>query len=67
MLSKISNINVRLSNFVDDPIMFRSHLGNNGALISGSFALNLFEMSHQKVSNLDVFVEDGAAADQFTR
>ncbi|RYP26154.1 hypothetical protein DL767_008150 [Monosporascus sp. MG133] len=67
MLRKISNINVRLRDFVDDAVMFRSQLGNYGALISGLFALNIFELGHRKVLYLDVFIEDGANADQFTK
>ena len=64
MLRKIFNINVRLRDFVNDPVMFRSQLGNYGALISGSFALNIF-VGHRKVLYLDVFINDRANADQF--
>jgi hypothetical protein len=66
ILRRISSVNVRLRDFVNDPIMFRSQLGNCGALISGSFALNFFELSRSKVLYLDVFVKDGPNADQFT-
>ncbi|KAI1496142.1 hypothetical protein F5X99DRAFT_422356 [Biscogniauxia marginata] len=66
MLRKFSNINVRLRDFVDDPVMFRSQLGNYGALISGPFALNIFELGRHQVLYLDVFIKDGANADQFT-
>ena len=65
MLRKISNINVRLKGFVDDPVMLRSQLGNYNALISGPFALNIFEMGHQTVRYLDVFIQDGVHADWF--
>ncbi|RYP53210.1 hypothetical protein DL769_010558 [Monosporascus sp. CRB-8-3] len=67
MLKKISNINVRLRDFVDDAVMFRSQLGNYGALISGPFALNSFELGYRKVLCLDVFIKDGANADQFAK
>lgn len=66
MLRKISNINVRLKDFVDDPVMFRCQLGKYNALISGPFALNIFELGHQNVRYLDVFIQDGVNADQFT-
>ncbi|KFH40863.1 hypothetical protein ACRE_084410 [Hapsidospora chrysogenum ATCC 11550] len=66
ILRKISSVNIRLRDFVDDPTMFRSQLGNCGALISGSFALNLFELSRYKVLYLDVFVRDGPDTDHFT-
>ncbi|KXX80334.1 hypothetical protein MMYC01_204670 [Madurella mycetomatis] len=66
-LSKISNINVWLTDFVGDPVMFRSQLGSNGGLISGPFALNVFELGHRKVSCLDVFIRDGTNVDNFTR
>lgn len=66
-LGKISNINAWLSDFVDDPIMFRSQLADNDALISGTFALNIFELGHRKVSYLDVFIREGTNAEHFTR
>jgi hypothetical protein len=67
MLRKISNINVQLRDFMDDPVMFRSQLGKHRGLISGPFALDTFERGHGKVVYLDVFIEDGIDADQFTR
>ncbi|KAH7232516.1 hypothetical protein B0J15DRAFT_505391 [Fusarium solani] len=66
MLRKISNVNIQLRDFVDDPPMLRSQLGNYGALISGSFALNLFELGQRKVLFLDIFIKNGANADHFT-
>ncbi|KAJ2990846.1 hypothetical protein NUW58_g2756 [Xylaria curta] len=66
MLRKISNINVWLSDFVDDPTIFRSQLGVFGALLSGPFALNVFELGRQKTLTLDIFVREGANADQLT-
>ena len=60
------NINGRLSDFVADPDMFRSQLGKYDALISGGFALNFFESGHWKVPNLDVFIEAGIRAEEFT-
>ncbi|KAH6959644.1 hypothetical protein BKA56DRAFT_501478 [Ilyonectria sp. MPI-CAGE-AT-0026] len=67
MLKTVSNVNIPLRDFVDDPTMFRSQLGHHDALISGSFALNLFELGHRKVPCLDVFVKEGAHADHFTK
>jgi len=66
MLRKISNINVPLKGFVDDPIMLRTQLGKYNALISGPCALNIFELGLRNVRYLDVFIQDGVAADQFT-
>ncbi|RTE68648.1 hypothetical protein BHE90_016973 [Fusarium euwallaceae] len=67
MLRKISNVNTQLKDFVDDPPMFRSKLGNYGALISGPFALNLLELGQWRVLYLDVFIKDGDNADHFTK
>jgi hypothetical protein len=66
MLRKIANINNRLRDFLDDPVMFRSQLGKHNALISGPFALNILELGRRKVLYLDVFIEDGIGADEFT-
>ncbi|EEU34813.1 uncharacterized protein NECHADRAFT_88423 [Fusarium vanettenii 77-13-4] len=63
---KISNVNIQLKDFVDDPPMFRSKMGKYGALISGSFALNLLELGQRKVFHLDIFIKDVANADHFT-
>ena len=64
---KISNINAQLGNFVNDPAIFRSQLGSYDGLISGPFALNVFELSYEKVLYLDVFIKDGRGADQFAK
>lgn len=60
------NINKRLSDFVVHPDMFRSQLGKYDALISGGFALNFFDFGYWKVPNLDVFIEAGIHAVEFT-
>ncbi|KAF1972375.1 hypothetical protein BU23DRAFT_644310 [Bimuria novae-zelandiae CBS 107.79] len=60
------NINKRLSDFVVCPDMFRSQLGKYNALISGGFALNFFGLDHWKVPNLDIFIEAGTHAVDFT-
>ncbi|KAK2468104.1 hypothetical protein H9L39_20326 [Fusarium oxysporum f. sp. albedinis] len=65
-LRSICGINIALKNFVRDATLFRSQLGHYNAVISGSFALNFFQLSNKKVSHLDIFVKDGAGADQFT-
>jgi hypothetical protein len=36
------NIDMRLKRFFKDPVRFRSKLGENNALVSGSFALQFF-------------------------
>lgn len=60
------SINIRLSDFVTAPHMFRSQLGKHDALISGGFALSFFEFNRWKVPNLDVFIEAGICAEEFT-
>ncbi|KAH7019802.1 hypothetical protein EDB80DRAFT_701551 [Ilyonectria destructans] len=62
-LKKAANVDGRLKDFVHDAPLFRSHLGHDNALISGSFALNVFEMGGLKVRKLDIFVQDGPKAD----
>jgi hypothetical protein len=62
----ICRINIALKNFVIDATMFRSQLGHYNAMISGSFALNFFQLSNKKVSHLEIFIKDGGGADQFT-
>lgn len=64
MLKKVSNINLWLGDFVDEPGTFRTQLGNCGALISGPFALNVFELGHRGVPYLDVLIKDGVDADR---
>lgn len=64
-LSSICGINVALKNFVGDATLFRSQLGHYNAMISGSFALNFFQSGNKKDSRRDIFVKDGAGADQF--
>ncbi len=63
----ISNIHARLRGFVHDFARFRSQLGSHDGLISGPFALNVFELRHRKVLYLDVFIKDGADAEQFAK
>ncbi|KAF4444539.1 hypothetical protein F53441_11102 [Fusarium austroafricanum] len=46
--------------------MFRSQLGRCNAMLSGSFALNFFQMCNKEVTGLDIFVSEGSNADQFT-
>ncbi|KAJ9604902.1 hypothetical protein H2200_010291 [Cladophialophora chaetospira] len=58
------NINQRLSYFVRDPAGLRSQLGKNGALISGSFALQLLAQKRWPDSDLDIFVEAGATTEE---
>ncbi|KAF4336551.1 hypothetical protein FBEOM_9593 [Fusarium beomiforme] len=65
ILRSICGINAALKNFVIDATMFRSQLGHYNAMISGSFALNFFQLSSKKVSKLDIFIKEGADADQF--
>lgn len=62
-LKKAANVDARLKDFVHDAPLFRAHLGRDNALISGSFALNVFEMGGLKVRKLDIFVQDGPKAD----
>ncbi|KAH7180276.1 hypothetical protein DER46DRAFT_693395 [Fusarium sp. MPI-SDFR-AT-0072] len=66
ILRLICGINAALKTFVIDTTMFRSQLGHYNAIISGPFALNFFQLSSNKVSKLDVFIKEGADADQFT-
>ncbi|TLD04481.1 uncharacterized protein PgNI_12157 [Pyricularia grisea] len=47
--------------------MLRYQLGKCNALVSGAFALNLFEFGHPKVQCLDVFVQNGVDSDRLTR
>ncbi|KAF4480046.1 short-chain dehydrogenase reductase [Fusarium agapanthi] len=65
VLRFICGINAALKSFVADVTMFRSQLGHYNAVISGPFALNFFQLSSNKVSKLDIFVKEGADADQF--
>ena len=58
------NINQRLTYFVRDPTRLRPQLGKHGALISGSFALQLLAQTRWLDSDLDIFVESGAAAEE---
>ncbi|EXL93467.1 hypothetical protein NOF04DRAFT_13761 [Fusarium oxysporum II5] len=66
ILRLICGINVALKTFVIDATMFRSQLGHYNAMISGPFALNFFQLSSNKVLKLDIFIKEGADADQFT-
>ncbi|CVK85081.1 uncharacterized protein FMAN_01997 [Fusarium mangiferae] len=65
-LRLICGINAALKAFVIDATMFRAQLGHYNAVISGPFALNFFQLSSKRVSKLDIFVKEGADADQFT-
>ncbi|PNP85051.1 hypothetical protein FNYG_01576 [Fusarium nygamai] len=65
ILRFICGINAALKSFVIDATIFRSKLGQYNAVISGPFALNFFQLSSNKVSKLDIFVKEGADADQF--
>lgn len=64
-LKRAGNVDARLKDFVKDPQLFRCYLGDHNALISGSFALNTFEMGRLKDHRLDIYVEDGPKADHF--
>ena len=64
MLKKVSNINLWLGDFVDEPGTFRTQLGNYGALISGPFALNVLELGNRGVPYLDVLIQDGVNANR---
>ncbi|KAH7302900.1 hypothetical protein B0I35DRAFT_403084 [Stachybotrys elegans] len=64
-LKKITNINCRLQDFVDDPVIFRSQLGQYEALVSGAFARGLFDLKPKRVLYLDVFIREGGDAQQF--
>lgn len=59
------SVDHRLLRFVEDPLRLRSELGRHGALISGSFALQFFAQQTWLDSDLDIFVERGAAAEAF--
>lgn len=63
MLKKVSNINDRLKDFVNNPALLRSKLGQYGALISGIFARSLFDLKPRRALCLDVFISDGADAE----
>ncbi|KEY75238.1 hypothetical protein S7711_09302, partial [Stachybotrys chartarum IBT 7711] len=65
MLKKVSNINDRLKDFVNNPALLRSKLGQHGALISGNFACSLFDLKPRRALYLDVFINDGADAEHF--
>ena len=66
MLEKVYDINQKLRDFFDDPVTFRSQQGKLGAVISGAFALDTFELGRRKALYLDVFIKDGTYAEQFT-
>ncbi|KAI1333020.1 hypothetical protein F5Y16DRAFT_414797 [Xylariaceae sp. FL0255] len=53
------NINVRLERFFQDPVAFRTQIGQSNALISGGFALQFFRGVTWKESGLDIMVEKG--------
>ena len=54
-----------LLRFVKSPARFRSQLGQHGALVSGSFAVQFFERVAWEDSDLDIFVKGGAGAEAF--
>jgi len=61
------DINKKLRSFVTKPIDLRSKLGQNDALISGSFAIQFFDGVIWNESDLDIFVEDGEGAIELGR
>jgi hypothetical protein len=58
----IWDINRALRRFLDNPLAFRTLLGETDALISGSFVLQFLEGVVWKNSDLDVFIQAGKAA-----
>lgn len=66
MLAKVSDINTRLQPFVKDPVIFRSQLAKHDGLISGMFALDLFEVTRWEVPYLDIFIKTGPNAEEFS-
>ena len=54
--SRAYNVNRRLSRFVDDPLSFRSLMARTHMVISGSFALQLFDRTYYPDSDLDLYV-----------
>lgn len=62
MLKKFSDVDLKLRDFVDDPVTFRFQQGKHGALRSGTFSLNILELGYRKAPYLDVFVRDGIYA-----
>jgi hypothetical protein len=59
---KVWDINTKLRRFFDDPIAFRSVLGHNDALISGSFVLQFLERVTWPASRMHIMVTEGEAA-----
>ncbi|OTB03767.1 hypothetical protein M426DRAFT_12269 [Hypoxylon sp. CI-4A] len=53
------NINNKLRPFLNQPLQFRSKLGQCDALISGSFAMQFFDRVVWRESDLDIMVADG--------
>ena len=52
-----------LQPFIDDPKAFRSQLGENDALVSGSLALQFFERRSWDEDGIEIFVEEGSMGD----
>lgn len=61
------NIGRTLKRFVNDPCEFRSQMGQNNALVSGSVALQFFERVVWKDTEMDVFILKGEGAENFCR
>jgi hypothetical protein len=66
-LGKASKLYAQLRRFVNDPTEFRSQLACNDGLISGVFALNIFEFVPRIVSHIDIVIQDGINADTFIK
>ena len=60
------NINARLSDFVIDPLEFRSLLGKYDAVIYGPFTLDFLELSPWRAKTLDILIQSGQNAEEFT-
>ena len=56
------NVDKRLALFVDDVSLFRSQMAKYDALVTGSFALQLFDRVYWPASDVDVNIRDGADA-----
>lgn len=59
------NVDRLLSRFVQDSQFFRSQMGKNNALVSGSVAIQFFERVVWKESDLDIYIEEGEKATAF--
>jgi hypothetical protein len=61
------DINQKLTPFVDDPVAFRSQLGQSNAYIIGEFALAFFQQGQKgpKVDTLEILVHSENASGLF--